>query len=265
VPIRNFGNLGNLSNLSNLYQEGQRVLSARQLNRQAEAADHYHRHEARGVAELPQREQLRDPNTIKIQCKSHTPRGSVMRVGAAAIDPLDPQNLWFEGEEADPTEPYVITLQQCEAGKWVEALVAGVCLARVDVSDTDHGYARVVASETDLESADSGPIRLLKAPTETGVQELPVHFPLPAAPEVLTGVLTEVLFPGASAPVAEIDLDGSNVKIYTGQYFEVWDLMLNEEDYIEAGTIISFTPMSGGRYKWLSAMCKLSDTLPEEP
>src|SRR5688572_22633736 len=95
-------NLRNLSNLSNLVHEGQTVLSARQLNRQAQAADHYHRHQARGEPIPQDRPHLRDLGTIKVRCSSNLAGGSVVGIGTPTIDPLDRQNMWFEGVSADP-------------------------------------------------------------------------------------------------------------------------------------------------------------------
>lgn len=79
---------------------------------------------------------------------------------------------------------------------------------------------------------------------------------------VYTGVLTEVLNEGSSATVAEIDLDENGDKVYTGQEHEVYDLKLNSGESIPADTIIDYVPMSGGRFKWITAYCAASDTLP---
>ena len=81
---------------------------------------------------------------------------------------------------------------------------------------------------------------------------------------VLTGVLTEALMQGASALVDEVGLDSNNELVYTGRSFTVWDLKLNAGQSIEEGVKIDFSPMSGGRYKWIAAHCQISDTLPEE-
>jgi hypothetical protein len=80
---------------------------------------------------------------------------------------------------------------------------------------------------------------------------------------ILTGALTSTLSAGSSATVAELILNSSNVRVYSGQTYTVWDLKLNTGESIPVDTVIDFCRMSGGRYKWITAYCAVSDNLPE--
>jgi hypothetical protein len=237
-------------------------LSAREFNRHVDASDAWHRSQALGRPRHPSSEAPVPTDVVKVKLTADMPRGSAVGIGTPSLTDLDPNYLWFDYAAPDAAEPFGILRGATTEETFGEAQVSGVCIARVDVLDTDHRFARVAASGNVLESAGSGPVQLLRPATETGEQELVVL--LGTQESILTGVLTGTLLQGSSAGVDEIDLDTTNALIYTGRSFTVWDLKLNAGESIDAGVKIDFAPMSGGRYKWIAAHCAVSNTLPEE-
>lgn len=86
---------------------------------------------------------------------------------------------------------------------------------------------------------------------------------IPAQTIIRTGALVGALAAGSSATVNELELDADGVKVYTGRIHTVYDLKLNVGESIPADTIIDYCATSHGRFKWLTAYCAESDTLPE--
>lgn len=83
---------------------------------------------------------------------------------------------------------------------------------------------------------------------------------------ILTGVLYEDLDALSFATVDEIALNAAGTaRVYTGRRFEVWDFKLDPGESIDAGTIIDFVACEHGRYKWLTAFCKVSEVEDVEP
>jgi hypothetical protein len=201
------------------------ALSAREFNRHVDASDAWHRSHALGQPRHLSGEAPLPTDVVKVQVTANLLRGSAVGFGDSLFDSLDPNYLWFPYAAPDPAEPFGILRRATPESEFGDAQVAGVCIALVDVLDTVHQCARVAASGNVLESASTGPARLLRPATETGEQELVVL--LGATEGILTGVLTEELAQGESANVDELDLDDSDAPIYTGRSFTVWDLKLN--------------------------------------
>lgn len=65
-------------------------------------------------------------------------------------------------------------------GKFAEILLYGISPVKIDVISITHKYAQLKSNMTDsqLESSDSGGFEILTLPTETGIQYLPVRFPV---------------------------------------------------------------------------------------
>jgi hypothetical protein len=197
--------------------------SARIQNRVVEGSEDYAQRKRLGEGAAHYRS-VRDPDVIKIRADVNLPRGSVLGIGAPSITPLDHEHQWFEYAAQHPETPFAITLRQAQQSRLVECLVAGVCLARVNVSDTGHRFARVENSQSDLKSAGAGPVKLLKAPTATGVQELPVHLhyePRIEAVQVTSLVKTGDYYPGT---LLRVDPDGTITSMGS-----VWILDLNDD------------------------------------
>lgn len=122
----------------------------------------------------PARLSPRDTNTVLVKNISGNDllRGHVVQLGDYAFSTIDPNNLWFDGDEpADPIEHIAILRQPVPSGDgnyWL-AQMTGVCSAHVLVNDSAHRFARAVDGDHLLESARSGPIRILsEAPISSG-------------------------------------------------------------------------------------------------
>jgi hypothetical protein len=133
----------------------------------------------RGVKRVPlDRVDLPVPtDVVEVKVTASLPRGSVIELGARLITDLDPRNLVYDWVPSGPNSEnfWAITRHQIAGDEIGEAQVAGVCIARVDVLDIEHRFARVVSGENVLESAGSGPVRLVQLATGTGEQELVVQ------------------------------------------------------------------------------------------
>jgi hypothetical protein len=124
---------------------------------------------------------LADRTAVKVRNDSggNRVRGEVLEIGAILIDELDPLHLWFEGHTPDLTRPFGILRDALASGQFGDGenlQVAGVCLAKVNVTDTDHDHAEPADGEHVLQSATAGPVRLLESPDATGEQTLAVLF-----------------------------------------------------------------------------------------
>ena len=238
-------------------------LKAAEFNRHVDAAEWYHRNKALGEGGGPQGVAVStDILRVKNGSGGNLGRGSVVGIGERLITSLDLRYLWYDYATPSPGAPWGILRRAAPQSAIEEAQVSGVTIARLNVTDLAHRCAYVTSGSNVLQSTFFGPVQLLEAAAETGEQEMAVL--LGHREGILAGVLTSALQAGASAPVAEVELDDSNAKIYTGRTFTVFDLKLNSGQFIDSGVIIDFAPMSGGRFKWIAAHCQVSDTLPEE-
>lgn len=104
-------------------------------------------------------------------------RGEVVQLGAYLLDVVDPRRPWFEGNTvAEPVASKIAILRApLKSNKIGEAQVAGVWVARVNVTDEEHRYAKAVDGEHVLDSANSGSIELLSPADGTGEQDMLVR------------------------------------------------------------------------------------------
>jgi len=118
-------------------------------------------------------------------------RGHYVQLGAYLLAPNpdhaeikhDFRKPWFEGKlyDEEMDNPIAILTRAARGGDGEEVLgdietarVLGVCTAIVNVTDTDHWFAKPVDGEYVLESDSSGPVQLLARAASTGSQELSV-------------------------------------------------------------------------------------------
>ena len=175
-------------------------LKAAEFNRHVDAAEWYHRNKALGEGGGPQGLAV-STDIIKVKNGSggNLARGSVVGIGDRLITDLDPLALWYDYAAPDPEQPWAILRRAAPAGAIEEAQLSGVCIARVNVSDIDHRYARVVSGPNVLDSAGSGPVRLVQPATSTGEQELVVHLhyePRVELVELLSLTKVDDFYPG---------------------------------------------------------------------
>lgn len=142
-------------------------------NAWSEAAEFYQRHQQLGrggQTDAP----LHRHDVIKIQNGSGASlvRGTALEIGDLLISNIEPGGYYFEGDTpSDVDKPYAILRQPIASTYTNEAVVSGVCLARVDVQNTSHAYATLVKSSSVLDSTSMGTIRILNSLSSTGVQE----------------------------------------------------------------------------------------------
>lgn len=101
-------------------------------------------------------------------------RGEVVQLVGHLLDNISPDHPWFDADViASPAEyRMAIVTRPILDGEIGPAQMIGVCLAQVNVSDAGHTHAVPVVGDTELASAESGPVELLMDPDGTGVQEL---------------------------------------------------------------------------------------------
>lgn len=103
-------------------------------------------------------------------------RGSVLQVDdylPTGLEDFDRRFFWFDGiAPADLSDGVFGCLRQpVPSGEYGDLQLTGACIARVLINDTDHKYADVEEDETRLNSAASGPYRILSPVTGTGEAE----------------------------------------------------------------------------------------------
>jgi hypothetical protein len=138
-------------------------LSARFFNRGEQVFDWYERNKARGEGAIPQTTPI---NNVTALIRNNTGidlrRGEVVEFDGSLLTQPDPRVLSFSGVTPDLTRVgWGITLQQIPSGSMNEVLCLGLCIAHVQFSDESHQYADRVAGQRVLNSAGTGPAKIL--------------------------------------------------------------------------------------------------------
>jgi len=115
-----------------------------------------------------------DRSSVKVKnlTGSNLTRGHYVQLGEFELDAKDPRKMWLEGnlyDEALPNRIGIVT-NAVKTNSRVDAVLLGVAVAVVDVSDIDHRFAEPADGEYILVSAESGPVEILDTVTETGEQ-----------------------------------------------------------------------------------------------
>lgn len=153
--------------------------SAGDYNTMAMAAERY----LAGPDRTPQRQLPIPTDVVKVKNSS----GSALRLGEvielSGFLPTDVlrASLWFDGALPDTTRPLGIALQAIPTSTIDNCQVSGACPALVNVTDAGHGYAAVSNANAVLQSAISGPVRILYKPAGTGEKTCAVLLPIASA------------------------------------------------------------------------------------
>lgn len=146
-------------------------------NRVLEATESYQEQKKLGTAIPPPGFKVRDSGKLMVKniTGATLAAGSCLQLGAMLLNAATQFNdatPWMEGDTpADPaTARFCITREPLNDDKIGEAFGSGVCVALVDVLDTDHTHATPVASATVMNSATSGPCEILSPLSSTGEQ-----------------------------------------------------------------------------------------------
>lgn len=96
--------------------------------------------------------------------------GSVVEIGAATVT-IQRQYLWFSAAARSGNDPFCgVLLESIPDGKYGDCQISGVCMADIDVVDTDNTHARVVPGSTQLKGDFGGWARIVYKPSGTGVK-----------------------------------------------------------------------------------------------
>lgn len=154
------------------------------------AADDY---AARQLGQSGARSRVEIPtDVVKIKNSSggQVRLGEVLEVSGFLLSSVGRDALWFDGDTPDGTRPFGIVLQDMPSAAIDRAQVSGACVALVNVTDAGHSYAVPVNGELVLQSAGTGPVRILYKPTGTGEKTCAVLF-MSAASGTIGGCLAQ--------------------------------------------------------------------------
>lgn len=120
----------------------------------------------------PVRHAIPRDTRIKIKNSSGADRvrGEVLDVGSMLLTNLDRRAKWFDGDTPDGTSLFAVLLQPLLDGQIGEAQLLGVCMARVNVSNTSHTHAASANGSCVLASGTEGAAQILYHTGSTGVQ-----------------------------------------------------------------------------------------------
>lgn len=219
--------------------------SAAEVNANAEASEHYHRRQRLSIGRQP-KDASRPAHLVKLKNNtvSNRSRGDCLALSALETTGLDHERFWFTG--ASPTirdQQFGILKRAIPAGQFGDAIVSGICFARVFMHNADHNYARCISGNVTLQSDDMGPAKIVYKPSGTGLKDCIVL--LTDMPPPVYGSLT----------------------IITGSYVAtsaINGLALANDDYsniaLASGTTI--TVSYGGQFLVnLFALCAASSTI----
>lgn len=110
------------------------------------------------------------PSIVRVKNLTEANRraGDVVSIGDSLLDELDPENLWFEGVDADTDKSFGILTKGLADEEIGPCQVSGVCIAYVNVTSTSHRFAKLKEGQYNLESAASGSVEILYKPSGTG-------------------------------------------------------------------------------------------------
>jgi hypothetical protein len=160
---------------------------------------------------------------IKNSRGSHIRLGEVLEISGFLLTNVLRTSLWFEGSTPDATHPFCIALQDIPIASIDRAQVSGACVAWVNVTNANHGYAQVTNGNVVLQSSSDGPVRILYKPTGTGEKMCAVLLGAQGASGLKGGCLAQ------NHPGRGIAFD-----IRLG----VWDSAQDKWIYAEAGTTV---------------------------
>lgn len=104
-------------------------------------------------------------------------RGQCVQLDSYRLNEVNHRKRWFVGGEYDGGEKWGVLLRGLvPGGDQSEVQMLGVCTARVYVSDLNHTHANPSNNSRDFQSAASGDLEFLSAPSETGTQDVVVRF-----------------------------------------------------------------------------------------
>lgn len=151
------------------------VPPARVWNNMVAAGYEYSKRELSNRATPPIRARETDLIRVLNDCGADRRVGEIMDIEGNAITDVREEFKWLVGVE--PADGHFGILKEpLLDGKVGQLQVSGCCMAWVDVSDETHTSAAPSSGSYVLESATSGPIDILYAPSGTGEKNCVVRF-----------------------------------------------------------------------------------------
>lgn len=191
------------------------------------------------------------------------PVRSVLALGDPLLtlpaDSLQIQDLpAFAGDAPASADDLVVVLLEPVAADAVgRAVLAGVAVVDVDVSDATHTHAAPAAGQTTmLDSADSGPTQIIARESGTGTKRAVVLLGGGASSGgTVKGKLDGALAFGGSATLSIWAWNGS-AEADTGDNVTVYDWLLSSGQTIATGTqVVAAWDARSGRYYVTGAQC----------
>lgn len=145
---------------------------AAEHNAIAEAAEYYQRHLRLGSGQQTTRfPPLFDRIKVRNDSGGNLHKGNVLELSGCLLSDHSDDHPWFTGVIPTAIDvPYCVLRRAVKAGEIADAIMSGVCIARVDVTDTAHTHAELEASSSDLKSGETG-AWILSSLDATGLQE----------------------------------------------------------------------------------------------
>lgn len=196
---------------------------------------------------------------------ANLPRGAVIDLGDYFLteSDLDPDALWFKGiAQAGSGRRYAVAREPIPTNELGECQVAGVCIARVNVTNLAHNYAVPTASQNYFTSAPIGPVEILRltTPESTGTQECVVLLRVPVL--TVRGVTADSLTRTTAGTVNLIErqsggiyyqMDGSDNPLS----IEAYAASLNDDETIAANTFVYVNYFEDGYFEAISGNCEV--------
>lgn len=159
-------------------QPGQRWTppAAADQNAIAEATEYYHRHQKLGSGGSSRR------NPISTDCAlvynnsgSNRSRGDLLVISGIQTTSVPYDELWLTATTpSGTTGTFCVLREPIPSTKVGTGQISGICMARVNITDTSHGRATPAASTNNLVSSANGPVRIIYKPSGTGIKECAV-------------------------------------------------------------------------------------------
>jgi hypothetical protein len=230
-------------------------LSISEWNRHVDVAEHYDRTMARGQIR-PRLGSTRDTNLVQVSNNSGADRreGEILEFTGFALTDLDGDVplLWFTGGEPSLDNGFGVLLRPMPNDSSVMDVcqIAGACKALVNVTDAGHKFATVEAGEYVLQSAASGPIRILSNPAGgTGEKTCAVLLGSESV-AIHRGITDEDLDKGTTATVSRY-----NPGTTTDSTID--DEVTNELADVGTGKVVYYFEQGGNKYVF-AAECPLT-------
>ena len=116
---------------------------------------------------------------IKNSSGASRARGEVLEITGYLPTTFSRKFLWFTGGSPSPAinKRYAILMWDAKSNDIVDAIIAGICAAQVNITNSAHKTATISSATYVLQSAANGPIPIYYQPSGTGQKECAIILP----------------------------------------------------------------------------------------